>query len=232
VDALPIVLVFVAIAAVAAIVAYFGWKAEHERRRALAGVAQRLGFRFDPDDDADHDALYAQFEIFQHGHARVTRNTLTGSIDLFGRPCRVRCGDFRYKTRSGGRGGSRTIDFSYVLVQSPWDAPAALVIRPEGISDKMDAAFGSDDIDFESVEFSKLFHVASSDRRFAYDVLHPRMMEYLLAERPPMFVIASGALCLGDGERTWITQAFARQIAFVQRIAELWPRHLAKGLKT
>jgi hypothetical protein len=77
-----------------------------------------------------------------------------------------------------------------------------------------------------------LFHVASSDKRFAYDVLHPRMMEYLLAERPPMFVIASGALCLGDGERTWITQAFARQIAFVQRIAELWPRHLAKGLKT
>jgi hypothetical protein len=113
----------IVVAAVVGVFMYFGWKAEHERRRALAAVAQRLGFRFDPDDDADHDALHAQFEIFQRGHTRVTRNTLTGSIDLCGRPCRVRCGDFRYKIRSGGRGGFRTIDFSYVLVQSPWDAP-------------------------------------------------------------------------------------------------------------
>ena len=33
---------------------------------------------------------------------------------------------------------------------------------------------------FESVEFSQSFRVATADRRFAYDICHPRVMEYLL----------------------------------------------------
>jgi hypothetical protein len=56
-----------------------------------------------------------------------------------------------------------------------------MTIRPEGIFDKMKAAFGWDDIDFESAEFSKRFHVSARDRRWAYDVITPRTMEFLLA---------------------------------------------------
>ena len=58
-----------------------------------------------------------------------------------------------------------------------------LLIRPEGFFDKVAGAFGFDDIDFESEEFSRAFFVKSSDKRFAYDVLHPRMLELLMAER-------------------------------------------------
>lgn len=217
--------------AILAVIMYFNWKADRDRKLTLAALAQRLGLRFDSDADAVHDARYSQFEIFQRGHSRTAKNTLIGAIELFGRPCEVRCGDFRYRVDGGRTSVSLNNACSYFIIHAPWDAPR-LVIRPETASDRIDTAAGFDDINFESVEFSRLFHVSSLDKRFAYDVLHPRMMEFLLAERPPMLVIDGGALCLGDGERLWIPRAFERQLAFVRRFAELWPRHLVKDLET
>ncbi|HEX5053513.1 MAG TPA: hypothetical protein VFZ65_17170 [Planctomycetota bacterium] len=228
----PIIfLIVIAVIALLAVAAYFGWKAEKERREALAALADELGLRFDAGDDADHDDYYAQFEIFRRGHSRVARNTLLGTLELFAQPCRVRCGDFRYKvTRSNGKSTSTsTYRFSYVIVHPPWDTPP-LLIRPEGLFDKIKGAFGFDDIDFESDEFSRKFFVQSTDKRFAYDVLHPRMMEFLLAEQPPMLDIEDGALCLSDGQRRWDPAGFRRQIAFLRRFCDLWPRHLVKDL--
>ncbi len=37
------------------------------------------------------------------------------------------------------------------------------------------------DISFESNEFSRRFRVKSRDKKFAYDVCHPRMIDFLLA---------------------------------------------------
>ena len=37
-------------------------------------------------------------------------------------------------------------------------------------------------VEFESIDFNKEFSVRSSNPRFAYDVIHPRQMEYLLAQ--------------------------------------------------
>ncbi len=228
---MEVVVIVLVVAAVAA-VAYFGWKAEQERRQAMAALAASLGLRFHPDDDQDHDDDYAQFEIFRRGHSRVARNTMHGGIELFARPCPVRAGDFRYKVTSGsGKSRStRTYHFSYLIVHPPWDTPA-LLVRPEGVFDKLAGAFGFDDIDFESVEFSKRFYVKSTDKRFAYDVLHPRMMEFLLAEQPPMLDLEAGALCISDGGRRWTAAEFERAIAFTKRFCELWPRHLVKDLE-
>lgn len=226
-----VVLAVVAGIALFATIAYLGWRAEQQRREALAALAAELGLTFDPDHDRDHDDHYAQFEIFRRGHSRAASNTLRGRLELFGRPCPVRAGDFRYKvTRSTGKSTSTTTyRFSYLIVHPPWDTPP-LLIRPEGVFDKLAGMFGFDDIDFESAEFSRRFYVKSSDKRFAYDVLHPRMMEFLLAESPPMLDIEDGALCLSDGQRRWEPQRFRDEIAFVRRFCELWPRHLVKDL--
>jgi hypothetical protein len=40
-----------------------------------------------------------------------------------------------------------------------------------------------DEIEFESAEFSRIYCVRSGDKRFAYDVCNPQMMEYLLVNR-------------------------------------------------
>ena len=47
--------------------------------------------------------------------------------------------------------------------------------------------FGHDDINFESSEFSRRFHVSASDRKWAYDVITQRTMDYLL-ELPPVTI--------------------------------------------
>ena len=222
----------VAMLAVFGIGAWLAHKAAAERRRALAELAARHGLAFDPHEDDGHDDEYAQFEIFRRGHSRVAKNTLSGRLELFGRPCALRAGDFRYRvTRNSGKSRrTSTYRFSYLIVHPPWQTPP-LLIRREGVFDKLASAFGFDDIDFESDEFSRRFYVKSTDKRFAYDVLHPRMMEFLLAEPPPMLDLEGGALCVSDGERRWDPAGFERQIAFVRKFCELWPRHLLAAME-
>lgn len=212
--------------------AIFTWLHEKKRRDAMQLLAESMGFRFDAGPDESHDEDYAQFGIFRRGHSRVAKNTMSGSIELFGRRCRAQAGDFRYRVTSGsGKNRStRTYNFSYVIVHPPWPSPS-LLVRPEGMLDKVKGTFGFDDIDFESEEFSRAFWVESSDKRFAYDVLHPRMMEFLLRERPPMLDLEQGALCISDGSRRWDLEDFAPRLVFVKRFCELWPRHLLVDLE-
>ena len=211
------------------VMAYFGHLQEKKRREGLAALANQLDLSFDPNHDSSHDDEYAQFEIFRRGHSRVAKNTLTGTVELFERTCRLVMGDFRYKVTSGsGKNRSTTTyNFSYLVVHPPWHTPP-LLIRPEGVWDKLKGAFGFDDIDFESDEFSRKFYVQSSDRKFAYDVLHARMMEFLLQNSPPMIDIEGGALCLSGGRRRWEPDRFGGSIDLVRRFCELWPRHLVK----
>ena len=211
------------------VMAYFGHLQEKKRREALTALADKHGFRFDPSHDSSHDDEYAQFEIFRRGHSRVAKNTLTGTVELFERSCRLVMGDFRYKVTSGSGKNRRTTtyNFSYLIVHPPWHTPP-LLIRPEGVWDKLKGAFGFDDIDFESDEFSRKFYVQSSDRKFAYDVLHPRMMEFLLQTSPPMIDVEGGALCLSGGRRRWEPDRFEGAIDMLRRFCELWPRHLVK----
>ncbi|MFY9342318.1 MAG: hypothetical protein WAT39_07505 [Planctomycetota bacterium] len=213
--------------------AFLAWRAEQQRIQAMQALAAELGLHFDRGPDHDHDDRYAQFEIFRRGHSRLAKNTVSGAIELFGRRCEVQLGDFRYKVDSGsGKNKSTsTHHFSYLIVHPPWPSPS-LLVRPEGFFDKVKGAFGFDDIDFESEEFSRKYWVTSDDKRFAYDVLHPRMMEFLLHEQPPMLDLEGGAMCVSDGQRRWQPEQFRQQIAFVRRFCELWPRHLLKDLES
>ena len=73
--------------------------------------------------------------------------------------------------------------------------------------DKIAGALGFHDINFESSEFSRKFHIKCADKKFAYDVIHPRMMEFLLAAaqrgdiEPVM--IYGGCCLMTDGRTTW-----------------------------
>jgi hypothetical protein len=73
--------------------------------------------------------------------------------------------------------------FSAVIVSSPIPLQP-LTIRPEGLLDKVGEFFGAEDINFESADFSRKFFVKAVNKRWAYDVIHPRVMELLLASPP------------------------------------------------
>jgi hypothetical protein len=216
-----------------AVLAYHSHKQRQLRLADMLALAQQLGWQFDSSRDSEHDGLYSQFEIFRRGHSRYAYNTLHGTMVINGAPCPVKMGDYHYRVTSGsGKSRStRTYEFSYAIMELPYLRQPDLFIRPEGIFDSLAGAFGFDDIDFESAEFSKQFHVTSSDKRFAYDVVHSGMIEFLMGEEPPIVDIEAGKCCLTDGRRKWSPDEFRDRLKWADRFFALWPKHLVATLK-
>ena len=229
---LPVLLIggFVALFAM---LAYYSYQQQQKRLADMTALAQQLGWQFDPSRDSEHDGLYSQFEIFRRGHSRYAYNTLHGTMTINGEQCPVKMGDFHYRVTSGsGKSRStRTYEFSYAVVELSYVRQPDLFIRAEGIFDSLAGALGFDDIDFESAEFSKQFHVTSSDKRFAYDVVHSGMIEFLMGEEPPIVDIEAGKCCLTDGYRKWSPDEFQNRLEWSGRFFSLWPKHLVATLK-
>ena len=227
----PILIILLIAGAI--VVAYFAWKQEQKRRDELAALAKELGWRFDPEKDKSHDEEYAHFEVFRRGHSRAAYNTLTGSLAIRDRSYPAKTGDFVYKiTSSNGKTTTtHTYRFSYLIVQVPFAGLPDLLIRQEGIFDKIAGAFGFDDIDFESEEFSRRFHVKCANKKFAYDVVHPRMMEFLLRDCPSAIDIENGRCCLSDGRSRWEPQQFRSMLQWVNRFFDNWPEHVTSQLQ-
>lgn len=224
---LPIFLVVIAL------VAYYGYLQQKKRREALGALAAELGWQFVPDSDYSHDEEYANFAIFRQGHSRCAYNTLFGSITIDGKSCPVKMGDFLYKvtTSNGKTTTTHTYRFSYLILELPYLGVPALLIRREGMFDAVKNLFGFDDIDFESAEFSRKFFVKSPDKRFAYDVIHSGMMEFLLAGNPPTIDIERGRCCLSDGKKSWTPDDFRAMLDWARQFFELWPGHVVCQLQ-
>jgi hypothetical protein len=105
-----------------------------------------------------------------------------------------------------------------------------LFVRPEGIWDKITEFIGFDDIDFESAEFSRKFYVKAEDKRWAYDVIHPRVMEFLLAA--PRFPIQFGPDCvIAYRGSTFSTLDFESAAGVIGGILDRLPEYLVKQQK-
>ncbi len=226
------VVFFIGIAGVIGYLAYRGWQAAEQRRESLAALAARLGWSFDPEPDDSHDEEYAHFEMFRRGHGRRAYNTLAGPFEIAGSDCRAKAGDFLYKitTSNGKTTTTHTHHFSYLIVHLPFAEVGDLFIRPEHFFDRIASTLGFDDIDFESDEFSRRFLVKSPDKRFAYAVVHPRMMEFLLDADPVALDIEQGRSCLSDGSSPWTPEAFEHRMTFLKRFFALWPPHVLDSL--
>lgn len=232
-SSLNILLIILFIAG-ACIVAYLAYVQDKKRREELESLAAELGWSFEPAKDRSHDSEYAHFEIFRRGHSRAAHNTLTGSLTIAGRAHPAKMGDFTYKitTSSGKSTTTTTYRFSYLIIHLPFANVPDLLIRREGMFDKLAGAFGFDDIDFESVEFSRRFHVKSPDKRFAYDVCHPRMIEFLMKNQPPCIDIEHSRCCLSNGSSRWSSIEFRHHLDCMQQFLELWPEHLTVAFQT
>ncbi len=161
----------------------FGAMAAARRRKELAAWAAGRGLRFDSRKDRGMDERFP-FKCLQCGHSRFAHNISEGEIDGL----HVTAFDYQYTTGSGKNQQTHTL--SAVIVRSRFPLKP-LFIRREGLFDKITEFFGMDDIDFESAEFSRKFFVKSPDKKWAYDVIHQRMMEFLL-ESPEFTIEFSG----------------------------------------
>jgi hypothetical protein len=188
---------------IVALVAYFAWLSAEARRKAWAAFAESLGMSYSRDDPFDTVRTW-RHPIFGHGHSRRVANVMSGEY----RGHAMRCFDYRYTVGSGKN--SHTYHYTLVALIPPVPFKP-IVIRPEGLGDRLAAMVGMNDIDFESQEFSDRYCVQCADGRFAYDILHARAIEYLLAQRnlaiegDPVAVLfrpaSAGHLAIPDGVR-------------------------------
>lgn len=221
-EAVPIVAILVFIALVGAGI-FFSARAARKRREALAQLAARLGLSFSPDQDRDWARRFAFLDKLAQGSNRYAFNVLRGGLAGH----EVVAFDYHYETHStDSKGHSQTHHHyvSFFMLFLPRAFPE-LTIGREGFWSKLAQALGYDDIDFESAEFSRVFCVRSKDKRVAYDVCHPRFIEYLLANRDLTIEIEGDVLALAFGGRLAPDQ-IERNLGRLVTLRNLFPAYL------
>lgn len=187
-------LVFVAVIGLIIVVVIFGALAAKKRREELAALALRLGLNYRANKDFNMSNRFEFLDALDRGSNRYAYNILSGVYQ--GRE--VLLFDYHYETHSTDSKGRRQTQhhhFSFFILLLPQCFPELSITR-EGFLSKIAQAFGYDDIDLESAEFSRAFCVRSKDKKFAYDVCNGQMMEYLLANRDLSIEIEDRALAL------------------------------------
>lgn len=116
---------------------------------------------------------------FGAGFGRTASHML--STTMAGRP--IVAFEYRYKERRGSGKDQRTVTYTFAVVATtiPTARPT-LQVTHEHLGTKLLNAVGLDDLQLESEEFNRAFRISTDDEKFAYDVLHPRTMEWMLAD--------------------------------------------------
>ena len=213
-----VILIFILFITIIIVAAIYSAIAARKRREELSALATRLGLSFNQEKDHALAARFGFLDKLAQGSNRYAFNILTGDY----RGHQVLVFDYHYETHSTdskGRQQTHHHYFSFFILMLPMAFPE-LRITHEGMLSKIAQVFGYDDIDFESAEFSRAFCVRSKDKKFAYDVCHAQMMEYLLANRDLCIEIERNALALAFDSRL-----SAAQIEFnLQRLLEFRSR--------
>jgi hypothetical protein len=193
-----------------------------KRQEAFRLLASVQGWTY-ATDGSDPSPRFPGFRPFGEGHSRAARDLLAGrangqAFEAF---------TYRYVVTSGA-GKSRhetTHWYEVVVLPMPIAAPR-LALEPETLGHKLFDALGGEDIDFESDEFSRAYWVKGEDRRFAYDVVSPAMMEHLLAGDRHLAFQWQGTVLVACKRGKLDPTGAAALVQHVAKIPALLPRHL------
>ena len=186
-DDLGVFLVFPIVILVVILVVVVAAVAARQRRNAFMELAKQHGWRY----HRRSRGIPKQFVFLDticQGHSRYASNILDGEYQ--GR--QILAFDYHYTTGSGKNQQTHQISLFLLKLERPFPE---LRIFPESVFSKLGQMIGYQDIDFESVEFSNAFTVQSDNRKFAYDICHTRMMEWLLQHPRTSLEIERDWLC-------------------------------------
>lgn len=184
------------------VLAIFHAARNRQRQAKWRELAREMDCHYSPTDPFGTHRVLTQ-PLFQQGHSRHVSNLLSGQYQ----GNQIRCFDYRYTIGSGKN--SHTYFFTCALLKSPV-LFQTLVIRPEGIGDKIGHFLGVHDVQFESDEFNRRYAVQCQDAKFAFDVVHARTMQFLLGATD-LAIQASGFTVLIYGTRGQAPMAFLGQ---------------------
>jgi hypothetical protein len=209
--------VFVAVVVLVIIAAIYNAIAQRKRREGLFELAQRLNLDFHGGQDSAIPGRFGFLKQLAQGDDRYATNVLSGNY----RQNEILAFDYHYATYHTDKNGTHKDDhwFSFFILTMPAVFPD-LTIRRENLFTRVAEAFGYQDINFESAEFSRAFNVRSPDKKFAYDVCNAKMIEYLLANRDLSIEIENEVIALA-----FDTRLSVEQIEFnLQRLVEIRSR--------
>lgn len=211
------------------LVAYLSWRAEQARIAEIRAWAGARGWHYvERDDSWEHRFPGAPFDS---GHNRQCHKVLTGQHD--GRQAVVM--DFVYhttETSTDANGHTRRREvkhwYGVVALAVGADTPE-LAVAPEGFLGRVVGRLLNSDIELESEDFNRAFTVRCEDRRFASDVLHPRMMELLLTHPDTAWRLAGGWLVTAE-RGTYSLPDVEGRLAFADRVLDAFPAFLRRQL--
>jgi len=212
------VVVIIAFVLFAAVVLIGGFMLAARRRREMAAVAAQMGLRFSAWDPFRIPRRHGRMLVFSRGRGRRAYNVIYGEVD--GRSLIV--SDYRYTVGSGKN--SHTYRRTYCLLYTG-GVFNDLQVRPENFMDKVAGWVGFDDIDFEYGEFNDEFFVRCDSKKFAYDIIYPKMMEYMLENRG-LYMEMSGEVILVHYNRKLKPAQIGPIVRVVQEINRLLPTYL------
>lgn len=210
---------------VAAAVAVAGRRAQQRRSEQLLLLTTARGWGYARRDDSLLGLLRADFPLFRAGTGGRRCENVVYATTPAGAPCTMF--DYRYQVRgrSGGKATtSRTVRHAVAFTRLPAWLPE-LRVAPETLASRVASAVGFRDVEVESDEFNRRFRVTAASRSHAFDVLHPRCIEFLLGQRYQTWEIAGDRLVVTARGR-WEEGDHDRVLAAVEEFVALVPGYV------
>jgi hypothetical protein len=217
----PAVIVVLFIFVAIAIIAYSIYS-NQKRQKEWQQFAANHGFIYSRYDAKSIPEFYSEYQLFREGHSRKAYNVCQG----IEKDIKILAFDYKYTTGSGKN--SQTHYLTPLIIESNL-VFKPLIIRLENIFDKIGAAVGFDDIDFESAEFSKKYYVKCTDKKFAYDIIHARMMEFLLECRNMNLEAQGDSIVFHQGKTSSISEVELMLIS-AHKFVELTPDYVRQAI--
>ncbi len=170
-----------------------------KRREAFRIFARQFGLEYSADDP--FHLLGWPFALFRKGQGRGVENVVWGPWQ--GKD-QVTAFDYWYYTETTNSKGQRSRSYSRFCC-AMLEVPAAfphLDIARENIFTRMADGMGLEDIEFELPEFNRRYNVKATERRFAYELLDSRMLQWLAGLDHPYAFEVVGNRILAYGKRS------------------------------
>ena len=235
------VLIFAGFVIFAIIAGYLTKKAAERRQAELLRLSQELGLDFMPNgfqavgtgfwaslgggfetgQTMDFLSRFQGFRPFGIHDDEKIKNLLLGrreDRDLY-------AFDYSYTTTSTDSHGNTqksTHSFGIVAVRLPIVLPP-LTLSPENVLHKVGQLFGKHELTFELEEFNRRYFVECVDRQGAYDILHPRAIEYLMSTPVRLWQMAGMFLLIhknGSYAPEEIRQIFSEMRGFLELLPD------------
>lgn len=167
-----------AVLAIAVAVLVVRWQLHKRKVAAFTAFARSRGWRYAERDDRLVDRYRGT--PFGQGFGKQALHVLSGSH----RERELVAFEYVYKEHEGSGKNRRTVTYRHTVVALATPAPRpTLELSREGFGRKLLGLVGIRDLQLESEEFNKTFRIRTEDDKFAYDVLHPRTMEWMLGDQ-------------------------------------------------